>query len=200
MRWVYGAEGRNSKVKFINGDVALTGPERLAHIDWLRNELKAAEERLAIGLGNGNNIDSKHLAELRMDLITSESDLAKDANSFVAELKKEPDRQSGRGSSKSFHGTDIRPGDNVVPRRGGSFFDGWFFNALIVLDGRGFLDHDLSGSSTFSLVSSAAQYRRQPAFHQQEYHRMRGLARSRVHADRPLDGTRRTGPASVLPL
>ncbi len=87
--WVYGAEGRNSKVKFITGDVPLTAPERLAHVEWLRNELKAAEERVSIGLGNGSNIDSKHVAELRTDLIAAESDLAKDANSFVNELKKD---------------------------------------------------------------------------------------------------------------
>jgi uncharacterized membrane protein YphA (DoxX/SURF4 family) len=88
-RWVYGAEGRNTKVKFISGDVSLTAPERLAHIDWLRGELKAAEEQLSVGLGNGNNIDSKHIAELRVDLIAAESDLAKDANAFVNELKKD---------------------------------------------------------------------------------------------------------------
>jgi uncharacterized membrane protein YphA (DoxX/SURF4 family) len=88
-RWIYGAEGRNTKVKFISGDVSLTAPERLAHIEWLRGELKAAEERLSVGLGNGNNIDSKHVAEIRTDLIAAESDLAKDANAFVNELKKD---------------------------------------------------------------------------------------------------------------
>jgi uncharacterized membrane protein YphA (DoxX/SURF4 family) len=88
-RWVYGAEGRNAKVKFITGDVALTAPERLSHIERLRSELKEAQEKQAAGLGNGYSIDSKRAAELRMDLIASETDLARDANAFVVELKKE---------------------------------------------------------------------------------------------------------------
>jgi uncharacterized membrane protein YphA (DoxX/SURF4 family) len=88
-RWVYGAEGRNAKVKFISGDVLLTAPERLAHIEQLRSEVKAAEDKQAAGLGNGYSIDSKHTAEIRTDLIAAETDLARDANAFVAELKKE---------------------------------------------------------------------------------------------------------------
>jgi uncharacterized membrane protein YphA (DoxX/SURF4 family) len=88
-RWVYGVDGRDTKVKYFNGDVPLTAPVRLAHIEWLRGELKSAEERLNAGLGNGNNIDTKHVAELRTDLISAESDLAKDANNFVNEINKE---------------------------------------------------------------------------------------------------------------
>jgi uncharacterized membrane protein YphA (DoxX/SURF4 family) len=88
-RWVYGAEGRNTKVKFITGDVMLTAPERLAHIEWLRSEVKAAEGKQEAALGNGYSIDSKRAAELRMELNTAETDLAKDANAFVDELKKE---------------------------------------------------------------------------------------------------------------
>ncbi len=88
-RWVYGAEGRNTKVKFITGDVLLTAPERLAHIEWLRSEVKAADGKQEAALGNGYSIDSKRAAELRMELNTAETDLAKDANAFVDELKKE---------------------------------------------------------------------------------------------------------------
>jgi uncharacterized membrane protein YphA (DoxX/SURF4 family) len=99
-RWVYGAEGRNTKVKFISGDVFLTAPERLAHIEWLRGELKAGEERLSVGLGNGNNIDSKRVAELRTESIAAESDLAKDANAFVNELTKS---LTGKSPEESTH-------------------------------------------------------------------------------------------------
>lgn len=88
-RWVYGVDGRNTKVKFITGDVSLTAPQRLAHIEWLRNELKTAQEKLGKELGNGNGIESKRAAEIRTDLIAAETDLARDANSFLADLKKE---------------------------------------------------------------------------------------------------------------
>jgi uncharacterized membrane protein YphA (DoxX/SURF4 family) len=88
-RWVYGVDGRNTKVKFITGDVALTAPERLAHIERLKSALKEAEDKHQADLGNGQSIDSKHAAELRTELITAETDLARDANAFVAELKKD---------------------------------------------------------------------------------------------------------------
>ena len=88
-RWVYGADGRNTKVKFITGDVFLTAPERLAHIERLRHEVKSSNEMEAEGLGNGYGINSKRSAEQRMELIAAETELARDANAFVAELKKE---------------------------------------------------------------------------------------------------------------
>ncbi len=88
-RWVFGVDGRPAKVKFVSGDVALTAPQRIEHLDWLRKEVKAADDRLAARLGNGSGTEQKHAAELRTDLITAESDIAKDANAFVAELKKD---------------------------------------------------------------------------------------------------------------
>jgi uncharacterized membrane protein YphA (DoxX/SURF4 family) len=88
-RWVYGVDGRDTKLKGINGDAAYTGPERLAHIDRLRQMAKAEQDRIAEGLGNGYGIDQKKAAELRTDVITAESDLAKDANAFAADLRKE---------------------------------------------------------------------------------------------------------------
>lgn len=87
-RWVYGAEARDAKVKGISGDVPLTAPQRLEHIDWLRAQLKAADDRRAGDLGNGYGTDAKRLAEWRMDLVAAESDLAKDANAFVSDLQK----------------------------------------------------------------------------------------------------------------
>jgi uncharacterized membrane protein YphA (DoxX/SURF4 family) len=84
---VYGVDARDAKVKFIAQEVPLTAPQRLAHLDWLRAEQKAADGRQGAGLGNGYGIDQKRAAELRMDLLTAESDLAKDANAFVAELR-----------------------------------------------------------------------------------------------------------------
>jgi uncharacterized membrane protein YphA (DoxX/SURF4 family) len=88
-RWVYGVDRRDCKVKSITGDVALTAPQRLDHLEWVKRKAKEAEERETSGLGNGTGTDAKRVAEFRMDAITAESDLARDANAFVAELKKE---------------------------------------------------------------------------------------------------------------
>jgi uncharacterized membrane protein YphA (DoxX/SURF4 family) len=88
-RWVYGVDGRSTKVKFITGETFLTAPERLAHLDMLRQQLKEALDAESTGLGNGTGMNAKHVAEERMDLVTAEIDLAKDANAFVTELKKE---------------------------------------------------------------------------------------------------------------
>ena len=87
-RWVYGVESRDTNVKGVLGDAAsLSGPERLQHIESLRRELKAADELKAAGLGQGHGIEIKRAAELRADLVAAETALARDANTFIAELK-----------------------------------------------------------------------------------------------------------------
>jgi uncharacterized membrane protein YphA (DoxX/SURF4 family) len=88
-RWVHGVEGRDTKVKFVTGDVALTAPERLQHLAWLRRQVEEAEARAAAELGNGNGTESKRAAEARTEFVTAEIDLARDAEAFIAELKQE---------------------------------------------------------------------------------------------------------------
>ena len=88
-RWVYGADSRPAQVKFITGDLQLTAPQRIDHLAWVRKEAKEAEDRQSLGLGNGSGTDSKRVAEFRMGAITAEADLARDANAFIDELKKD---------------------------------------------------------------------------------------------------------------
>lgn len=88
-RWVYGVDPRACKVKGVTGDVLLSAPQRLDHLDWVREQAKAAEDRETDGLGNGNGTDIKRVAEFRTDALNAETDLARDANAFIAELKKE---------------------------------------------------------------------------------------------------------------
>jgi uncharacterized membrane protein YphA (DoxX/SURF4 family) len=88
-RWVYGVDPRPAQVKFISGELLLTAPQRIKHLEWIRTEARAAEELPAGGLGNGTGTEAKRLAEFRMGAITAESDLARDANAFVADLRKE---------------------------------------------------------------------------------------------------------------
>lgn len=85
-RWVHGVDGRPTKVKFVTGDVSMTAPERLAHLDWIRGQGKVTDDFRTSKLGVGNGLEVKRAAELRTDLVTAEADLAKDANAFVAEL------------------------------------------------------------------------------------------------------------------
>ena len=94
-RWVYGVDARDCKVKQITGrmsptgEVWLTAPERIDHLKWLRAKAAAADARETDGLGNGNGTDIKRVAEFRQDAINAAYDLARDANSFIAELKKD---------------------------------------------------------------------------------------------------------------
>lgn len=86
--WVHGAEGRDATVKFISGSPALSAPDRLAHLDRLRERLRDEEAKLGADLGHGSGIESKKIADLRMDIVSAEAALAKDADDFVAELRK----------------------------------------------------------------------------------------------------------------
>lgn len=86
--WVYGADGRDTTVKFISGAAPLAAPARLAHLDRLRGALADEEKKLAADLGNGMGIESKAVAELRLAIVAAESGLVKDADDFAAELRK----------------------------------------------------------------------------------------------------------------
>jgi uncharacterized membrane protein YphA (DoxX/SURF4 family) len=88
-RWVYGVDTRDCTVKGITGDVALTGPQRIEHLEWLRHKAQDAAGRETLGLGTGTGTDVKRVAEFRMDAQTATSDLARDANAFIDELKKD---------------------------------------------------------------------------------------------------------------
>jgi uncharacterized membrane protein YphA (DoxX/SURF4 family) len=88
-RWVYGVDPRPTQVKSVSGDVMLTAPQRLAHLEWVKNEARAAEELATDGLGNGTGTESKRLAEFRIGAIAAETELVRDANSFILELQKD---------------------------------------------------------------------------------------------------------------
>jgi uncharacterized membrane protein YphA (DoxX/SURF4 family) len=87
-RWVYGVDRRDCTLKAITGEVAMSAPERLRHLDWLREQVNAADAAAAAQLGNGYGTDVKRRAEWRADLIAAELDLARDANALIAELQK----------------------------------------------------------------------------------------------------------------
>ncbi|CAN5317813.1 hypothetical protein BH11PLA2_BH11PLA2_00290 [soil metagenome] len=91
--WVYGAATRDGKVKQIADAAPCTAPQRLQMLETekitIQRELNTADQKRSDGLGVVNGVDVKRVAELRTDLIAAEADLAKDANTFVADLKKE---------------------------------------------------------------------------------------------------------------
>jgi uncharacterized membrane protein YphA (DoxX/SURF4 family) len=86
--WVYGAERRDVTLKFITGAAPQSAPERLAHIDRLRGMLRDEQAKTDADLGQGNGIESKRIAELQTEIITAEAALAKDADDYVADLRK----------------------------------------------------------------------------------------------------------------
>jgi uncharacterized membrane protein YphA (DoxX/SURF4 family) len=88
-RWVYGLDPRGATVKFMSGEVMLTAPQRIEHLAWVQQQAKAIEGRQSNGLGTGTGTDAKNVAEFRIGAITAESDLARDANTFIADLKKD---------------------------------------------------------------------------------------------------------------
>lgn len=87
-RWVFGVDARPASVKFISGDLNLGGPQRIEHLEWSRRVAKDAEERASFGLGKGTT-DQKRVAELRTGVQAAETDLARDANTFIDELRKD---------------------------------------------------------------------------------------------------------------
>lgn len=88
-RWVYGVDRRPTKIKSITNEVALTAPQRLEYMEWLREAARDANAPSKVSLGNGAGTFQKRTAEWRTDLVAAESDLARDSKSFVTELKKE---------------------------------------------------------------------------------------------------------------
>jgi uncharacterized membrane protein YphA (DoxX/SURF4 family) len=99
-RWVYGVDARDSKVKSITGDVPLSAPQRIEHLEWLRHKAKDAADRETGGLGNGKGTDVKRVAEFRMDAQTAASDLARDADAYIDELKKDLGWKPGDNDAK----------------------------------------------------------------------------------------------------
>ncbi|AWM39675.1 DoxX [Gemmata obscuriglobus] len=87
-RWVYGVDAADVTVKFVTGGVPRNAPQRLDYLESLRASLHAAEAPQADGLGNGTGTDVKRIAELRQSLISTEADLARDANTYAADLRK----------------------------------------------------------------------------------------------------------------
>jgi len=139
-RWVYGVDARDSKVKGISGDAPLSGLRRIEHLEWLRRKAKEAEERATSGLGNGTGTDSKRIAEFRMDAIAAEADLARDANAFISELKK--DLNGGKAPDESPQESRGQLLDRVTMWflvAVGAFLMGGLFTRLACVAAAGFL-------------------------------------------------------------
>lgn len=88
-RWVLGVEGRESKVKYVAGDVALTAPQRLDYIRKRRAEIEELEKHRASDLGDGASPEVIRLKEARAAAALARTTLIADADAFLADLKKE---------------------------------------------------------------------------------------------------------------
>jgi len=90
-RWVYGADRRDAKMPYIAGDLMQSAPERLHAIALLQKELDEFTGRQKHRLGTGNGLEMAHVKKAQTDLQTAKVELAKDAQAFVVELKKQAD-------------------------------------------------------------------------------------------------------------
>ncbi len=90
-RWVYGIDRRDAKLPSIAGDLLQSGPERLHAIALLQKELDEFTARQKHHLGTGNGLEMAHMKKAQTDLQAAKADLAKDAQAFVVELKKQAD-------------------------------------------------------------------------------------------------------------
>jgi uncharacterized membrane protein YphA (DoxX/SURF4 family) len=88
-RWVYGVDRRTASIKSMSGDVTLTAPERIEQVEWVKAKAQSVAERQTNGLGGGQGTDAKNVAEWRIAALTAETDLARDADAFIAELQKD---------------------------------------------------------------------------------------------------------------
>ncbi len=86
--WLNGADARDAKVKFVSSDAPQSAPERIAQINLMKQELAELTTRQTTGLGNGYTNEQTRAKNSRADIRTAETDLLKDADSFVDELKK----------------------------------------------------------------------------------------------------------------
>ena len=102
--WVYGTTGRDTKVKYVSGDVAMTGPQRLKHIEILEKEFKGLEERQSAHMGRGDGVELGKTKTARTELLAAKNDLAKDTDAFINELRKdlglEPMKADGKEKMK----------------------------------------------------------------------------------------------------
>lgn len=85
-RWLYGADRREAKVKFVSTDVPQTVPERVAHIALMRKHLDGLLARQAEELGNGYTYEQKRTTEAKADLTAAKASLLKDADDFASSL------------------------------------------------------------------------------------------------------------------
>lgn len=136
--WVYGAAGRDAKIKYVSGDVTMTGPQRLQHIELLQKEVKALEDRREFALGRGEGSELSRAKTARTELLAAKNDLAKDTESFINELRKD----IGLEAMKPFAKEELKRNDKltawVITGIGAGLLLG-LFTPICCLAGVGFL-------------------------------------------------------------
>ncbi len=139
-RWVFGVDARDCKVKGITGDVPLSGAQRIEELEWLRSKVQAAAARETQGLGIGHGTDNKRVADFRMDALAASYDLARDADTFINDLRKDlnggkaidVEKPESRGKKMDFYTMWF-----IVAV--GAMLMGGLFTRLVCVLGAGFL-------------------------------------------------------------
>ncbi len=85
--WLYGFDRRPATLKSINDDVPSTAQDRIQFITLLQKQAEQFTKETEYGLGNGDGTRMKRAAEYRTEVRNAKSALAKDIDSFIAELR-----------------------------------------------------------------------------------------------------------------
>jgi hypothetical protein len=88
-KWLVGVEARDSKVKYVSGDTALTAPQRLDYINKRKADLDELQKRPAAELGHGYGLDMARIRDMKALVSAARTILIADADAFLAELKKD---------------------------------------------------------------------------------------------------------------
>jgi uncharacterized membrane protein YphA (DoxX/SURF4 family) len=89
-RWITGVDlGSEAKIRYVQTDVPLTVPQRLAHIAKLEAAYQELKDRIKPGLGQGYGYDQKHITASKAELTTARAELLADADAMLMDMKKE---------------------------------------------------------------------------------------------------------------
>lgn len=86
-RWVAGVDGRDSQIKYVSGEAALSAPQRLHYLRAREAELDDLLARRSTGLGNGYGYELARVQEQKRLIAAARAALIADADAFLRELK-----------------------------------------------------------------------------------------------------------------
>lgn len=89
-KWLTGIEpGKESKIRYVQTDIPYTVPQRLKHLERVEKQLSELMDRQKAGFGQGYGYDQSRITAAKQELRNIRTDLLSDADSLLADMKKE---------------------------------------------------------------------------------------------------------------